>query len=64
MPDSDAPSSASDLKLPCADWSEVDELIRVSDRLRHRSYVVQIAAARAGVVFRKAVQRSIEVCGK
>ena len=43
---------------------DVGELIRRSDDLRLRSLTVQLAATRAGLFFRYAVQRSIEAYRK
>ncbi len=46
------------------DTSDVDELIRVSNRLHRRSHAVQQAAVRASAVFQEVLRRSLEVCGK
>ena len=47
-----------------ADWREVDQLLRISDRLRLRSHNLQLAATRASATFRKAMLRSVEALGK
>ena len=49
---------------PLIDHRDVNELIRISNRLRHRSHAAQRAAARASRILQDVMKRSIEVCGR
>jgi hypothetical protein len=44
--------------------SDVEELIRICNRLHERSNAVQRAASRASAVLQDVLRRSVEVCGR